>query len=81
MVTEDGDGQRRRLLEAVVTTLIRRLSLWFRRRRCEERWKSWRSVAEEREEEEEEEEEEENLHRGEGGVRDGCCAVGEDLGL
>jgi hypothetical protein len=29
MVTEDGDGRRRRLLEAVVTTVIRRLSLWF----------------------------------------------------
>jgi len=73
MVAEDGDGRRRRLPESVVTTVIRRLSLWFGRRRCEERWKSWRSVAEEGEEE--------NLHRGEGGVLGGCCAAGEDLGL
>jgi len=52
-VAEAADGRRRRLPGSVVMTVIRRLSWWSGRRRCEERWKSWRPVAEEAKEEEE----------------------------
>jgi len=53
-VAEAVGGRRRRLPSAVVTDVMRRLSWWPRWRRCEERWKSWRPVAEEAKEEEEE---------------------------
>ena len=52
-VAEAVDGRRRRLPGSVVTAVIRRLSWWSGRLRCEERWKSWWPVAEEAKEEEE----------------------------
>jgi len=66
--------RRRRIPETVVMTLIRRLSWWFGLCRCEERWKSWRSMVEEGKEEEE------NMQGKEGGVRGGWFATGEGLG-